>query len=76
MGVLYKALSEEERAKYDALNSEDKLRFEKEMAAYKANKKAAVIVMSLMGTRRLTVTVTATTLMAVIPIRLYSDETQ
>ena len=40
MGVLYKALSEEERAKYDALNSEDKLRFEKEMAAYKANKKA------------------------------------
>jgi hypothetical protein len=36
MGELFKALSPEERAKWDELNAQDKERFKKEQAAYEA----------------------------------------
>jgi len=39
IGEKFKALSSEERAKYDALAKKDKQRYEKEMTAYQAKKK-------------------------------------
>ena len=40
IGVAWKNVSEEEKKKYEDMNKEDKERYDKEMAAYKAKKKS------------------------------------